>query len=323
MKRYINGILIVLFAQCALYAIEPAHYTDPSDYSVVNDIKRKSDLTQNDVEKWKLVWLGSLQNVTAAGIGGYSMYKAGQGASQLAGMAMAKMNIVDASGKALEGYGGLLTNKWFWALAGAAGIGAGAYKFLYPRVEDGILKQINAYADMCENLDVVKYWYSPQTLGSLGTSVGNASWATTNNIARLKGVQNLLAQAEYALGLLDQLQDSPKVKGLRSRVAQIKLNLLNNEGLLKQAAQYQLQERDMHLQAAQKHAHLQLTQEQASALRIGKISLAATAMSNFFHQGLKTLVYINDNKSKIAGGVAIVTLPAVATYFYIKAKLGL
>src|SRR5438128_12518356 len=91
MKRYVNGILIALLAHGASYAVESAYYTDPSDYSVVNDIARKSHLTQYDVEKWKLVWLGSLQKVTAATIGGYSAYKAGQGAYQLADMAMTKM----------------------------------------------------------------------------------------------------------------------------------------------------------------------------------------------------------------------------------------
>jgi len=55
----------------------------------------------------------------------------------------------------------------------------------------------------------------------------------------------------------------------------------------------------------------------------GKISLAATAMQNFFSNGLKTLVYINDNKGKIAGGTVILVGSTYAAYACIKAKLGL
>lgn len=315
MKRYINGVLLALVIHSASYAAQFSYHTNSSDYSVVNDIKRTSNLTQNDVEKWKLVWLKSLQNIAATTVGGYAAYKAGQGAYQLAGMTMKQMNVAEGSG--------LLTHRWFWAVAGAAGAGTIAYKILYPRIERGILKQVNTYVEFCENLDVVKYWYSHQTLDSLGTSAGNAAWATTNDIARLKGAENLLAQAEYALGLLDQLNDKPAVRSLRARVAQIKQNLTNNLSILKEAAYYELQERSAHLESAQRHAQLRLTQEQTSALKVGKISLAATAMSNFVSNGLKTLVYINDNKGKIAGGAVIVGASAYGTYAYAKAKLGL
>jgi len=311
MKRYITLVLVAF----SLFGVSyPSYYADPSDYSVVSAITKKSNITQYDVEKWKLVWLGSLQNIVATTAAGYSAYQLGQGAGQLASMAMTNLKITKDTG--------LLTHKWFWTAAGAASTGATLYNLLNPRLERGILQQVTAYADFCENLDVVKYWYSWETLGSMGTSVGNAAWATTNNIARLKGVENLLMQAEYALGLLDQLEDKPVVRGLRARIAQIKQNLTNNLGILQQATHYQLQERSMHMEAAQKHAHLQLTQEQTSALRIGKVSLAATAMQNFVSQGLKTLAYINDNKTNIAGGAVIIVGSTYAACAYAKAKLG-
>ncbi|HLX52931.1 MAG TPA: hypothetical protein VKR58_03270, partial [Aquella sp.] len=89
MKRYIQIALFALSAQCGLSNASD-YYGNPSDYSVVNDIKRKSNLTENDVEKWKISGLGSLQNIAALSAvsgAGYATYKAGEGSYQLAGQA--------------------------------------------------------------------------------------------------------------------------------------------------------------------------------------------------------------------------------------------
>lgn len=320
MKRYIQIALFALVAQCGIS--NAAYYENPSDYSVVNDIKRKSNVTENDVEKWKISGLGSLQNIAALGaISGasYATYKAGEGTYQLTGKAFEYIGVA-------EGSAGLLSNKMLWALAGAAGIGMGMYKILYPRIESGILKQVKAFVALCENLDVVKYSFQWETLSAMGKSAGNSAWATDNYIAKSKGIHNLLEQAEYALKLLDQLNDSAEVENLRARVVQIKVNLSNNVGLIDHVAQDQLTKRmqnaEINIKGAQQAANLKLTEEQASALKIGKISLAATAMSNFFSKGLETLVYINDKKEKIVGGALITGAALYGTYAYIKYKLG-
>jgi hypothetical protein len=321
MKRYIQIALCVLVAQCGLLNASD-YYGNPSDYSVVSDIKKKSNLTENDVEKWKISGLGSLQNIVALSAvsgAGYATYKAGEGSYQLAGQAFEYIGVT-------EGSAGVFSNKMLWALAGAAGIGMSMYKILYPRIESGILKQVKAYVALCENLDVVKYLYTWEGLSGMGQSAGNSAWATNNYVARSKGIHNLLDQAEYALKLLDQLNDSSEVENLRKRVAQIKVNLSNNVGIIDHAANNELHKRKQAIaegmQGAQQAAHLRLTEEQASALKVGKISLAATAISNFFSKGLQTLVYINDNKEKIFGGAVIVGLSAYGAYAYIKNKLG-
>ena len=320
MKRYIQIALFALSAQCGIS--NAAYYENPSDYSVVNDIKKKSNLTENDVEKWKISGLGSLQNIAALGAvggAGYVTYKAGEGTYQLAGKAFEYIGVT-------EGSAGIFSNKWMWALAGAAGIGMSMYKILYPRIESGILKQVKAYVALCENLDVVKFLYQQNTLALMGQSAGNAAWATNNYIAKSKGIHNLLDQAEYALSLLDQLNNSLEVENLRARVIQIKVNLNNNVGLIDYFAQNQRTERmhnaEMNIKGAQQAANLKLTEEQTSALKIGKISLAATAISNFFSKGLETLVYINDKKEKIVGGALITGAALYGAYAYIKYKLG-
>ena len=311
MKRYIHVLAVMCFASIGSCLAEFDLYERPADYSVVNDIKKKSDLTQADVDKLKLVWLGRLQEVAAVGVGGYSAYKAGTGAYQL----------LDKLGE----YAPAENNKFLWALAGAAGVSFGAYKVLYTRMERGILGQVKAYVNMCENLDVFKSYYQTESqLAYLGTSAGNSAWATSN-IARLKGIDNLLAQGAFALQLLDQLENAEEVQGLRARVSEIIRRLNNNYNIIAYYAnrEFEARKKDMstRMGGAQELARLKLAQEQASALKVGKISLAVTALSNFLQRSMESTVYLYENKEKIVGGVLIGAGAVYAGLSYLQYKL--
>lgn len=346
MKKLIQALAVVLFitsgfcmgSQVYTYNHASNWCETPADYSIVNAIKAKSDLSQADVDKFKLLFLGGLQNVAAAGIGSYAAYKAGEGT--YGGLDM------------LGSYAPSDNNKFLWALAGAAGVGFGAYKLLYPRIEAGVLSQVKTFIDMCENLDIYNYRYrSFGDLASLGThndkytdwtqkekvlynsawSSTNAAWLTPNNIARLKALNNLLEQCRAAIGLIAELESRGNVattQGLRDKANGI-LHLLNENNInyqtLMAKAQLEAQERkndflagrlvvQQGLQLEQSKANVEATKEQVSASRYKKVSLASTALMNFVEKSFKTLVYVNDKKYEIAGGVlAVILLPSLVS----------
>ena len=234
----------------------------------------------------------------------------------------------------------LVSNKWAWAIAGAVGIGIGSYKFLYPRLERSILNRVKIFVDMCENLDVYSFNYAlqhaqyPGDLAKMGSEPANQSGAKyksewlpvnaawiTNNIARAKGLKNLLEQAGVAVKLLAQLPSTKEVENLRGRVSTIIRHLKNNEALIEWSAQQEQNERDkldaQQVGAQQRVAQLGLVKaqtdaekEKTSALRWAKVMGIINAVPYAAKKTAETLAYIYDNKAKIAGGVvAIYFLP--------------
>ena len=88
MKHYRMLILTIFLSVGSFFNVLSIqnYYDQPSDYLIVNQIHRKSYLTQTDVDKVKLVMLGQFQSVAAAGAGAYVAYKGGSGAYQLLDM---------------------------------------------------------------------------------------------------------------------------------------------------------------------------------------------------------------------------------------------
>jgi len=322
------------FAESYFYNSASGWYENQADYSLVNAIVAKSNITQADVDKFKLVWLGQAQNFAAAGIGAAAVYKGGTTAYQALDM--------------LGSYGPSSDNKFWWALAGAAGIGFGVYKTLYTRLETGILGQIKTYVDMCQNLDIYSYYYSAGDLHLLGTSQQNfqgeqynSAWMPINaawlasNIARKKGMDNLLEQGRAAIKLISQLEQTTVTKSLNSAITEILKRLdekSNNYQLIAYAAQLEAQDRKrlvdqgaaavkQELQLAQQKANVAVAQQTASALWWGKIVGVGTAMSNFVSKSLQTLVYVNDNKEKIAGGLLIGSAAVYGSLIWLQSKL--
>lgn len=343
-KHYIHALSIIFLISSGLslamrqsYSFNPVSgwYETPKDYSIVNAIKTKSDLSQSDVDKFKLISLGRFQDVAAIGIGSYATYKGGTGAYQALDM--------------LGQYGPSGDNKFFWALAGAAGVGLGAYKFLYPRISAGVLQQVKTFINMCENLDVYNFRYErPEQLSYLGTSNVNkhgkaydpawrrinAAWSDTN-IARKKGIDNLLEQCRATIQLIAQLESTAETKDLNDKARWI-LSFLDDNSVNYQtiayAAKLEAQQRANQISAenvvirgqiqlAQDRANVQVAQQQASALWYGKISLAATAMSNLVSNSLRALVYMNDNKEKIIGGGLIAAAAVYGSFNWLQSKL--
>lgn len=290
-------------------------YSEPKDFAIVNAIRKISDLSQADVDRWKLFWLGGFQDVAAAGVGAAAIYKGGTGAYKF----------LDALGD----YGPADSKKFWWALAGAVGVGVGAYKVLYPRLAGAMLSKIKTYATMCGNFTVANS--TNINWATLGTERGNAMWSRSSNIARANGIKELMDQAEVALVLLGELESletksqNDPIALLRTRVGNFQANLMYNNALIQQYAQAdmnaRIQSRGVSVAAAQQLAQLNLAREQKSALKVGKISLAVTAMSNFFQKSMESAVYVYENKEKIVGGVLIGAGAVYAGLSYIQGKL--
>jgi hypothetical protein len=341
--KYANWLLAVAFISYGHCIAVPNPYENLDDYKIVNVILQNSNLTQSEVDKLKLIGFGRFQEAAAAVTGTYAVYKTGTGIYELGSKADNTTKGTFLEPYFNEGILSLLSDKRFWAVAGAVGAGYGAYKVLYSRLERGILDQVKTFADMCENLDVYNYYFggsNPKPLSSMGiigkksneipyNAVGlkvNAVWTNTSSIARQKAIDNLLLQANIASQLLSQLENTTEVQQLRNRINTINTNLNYNKSVIDYYAQQELQERvrsySVHMQGAQQAANVNLAQQQASALWYGKISLAATALSNFAKNSLATVVYINDNKEKIAGGLAtaiilpVLAVKALQTWYY-------
>ena len=76
------------------------------------------------------------------------------------------------------------------------------------------------------------------------------------------------------------------------------------------------------MQGMQQQAQLNLMNQQASALRVGKWSLGITAVSNFFKKGMEALVFVNDNQAKIISGAVVSFFLVPKIFSAIKEQLG-
>jgi hypothetical protein len=238
---------------CGVYA---------SDKNVVKAIHKVTHVTDKDIEKWKLLWLGKenadmpIDDDTGESV----MAAAGKKVLDVAqsfqlepepGTSLIDTFIYERIIKKiadwLRRYGpaisgkrqdqDIVSNSWLWAFLGASKTGPIAYKLLYPRAEREILDKVKRYADYGESLDVCRFVYqSEQSLNTIGNSAGNDAWKASNR-ARLKGVLDLIEQGHIALQLLGYLKDSQEKKQLKNRVTMITIRLQNNVLILKMVAE--------------------------------------------------------------------------------------
>lgn len=269
----INLIGLISFSMIQAAASTTNFYADPKDEDVVNAIKKISDISEKDVKRFKLARLGKLEKPVAGMIGTAAMAAGGFGVSQ-AHEKVTKLFSASTLAQYLGRLAPTSDNKIWWALAGAIGLGAGAYRVLYPRLKQAILAKVNRYVEFCESLDIYKNSYAdPIHLNELGLSAGESMWVASN-IARVKGIQNLIEQGKNAVILLDPLDNTEEVQALRGRLSSIQKALAHNLYYLNFAAQQEWQQRvqyaSMNIQGAQQQAQLQATKAQEGALKATK-----------------------------------------------------
>lgn len=341
MKRSVYGFIASVLLCLGSYSIISASfYDDPSDYKVINAIKRISNLTESDATRITLRWLGKLQDYAAGTTGMFAAFWGGMQAHEFGDWV--ETGLVGTPEKPAEA--GLLktylsanlfnviSDKRFWAIAGVIGAAGVSYKVLEPRLARGIIDRVRTFVEMCENLDVYNFDYAqyPGGLASMGSGTANsqgqpyasqwlganAAWAASN-IAREKGIANLIAQANIAMELLTKVESTDDVKNLRARIGTIKTYLANNQPTIQWAAQQEKNQRSQNLAYEQQAAQLDLTKDTKKTGWYARVYLATTTLGNLVQGTLKTLTYIADNKEKIVTG-AVTT--ALALY-WVKAQL--
>ena len=109
----------------------------------MNAIKQYSNLTEADVNQYKLLWLGGLGTAGAFVLGAASTIGAGVGAYQQAGL---------VQGITFESTPSWMTNALVLAGLGSVGAGYVSYKLLYPRIRAGVLNKVQRFIDVCEAL---------------------------------------------------------------------------------------------------------------------------------------------------------------------------
>jgi hypothetical protein len=241
MKRFLNTIFfgMMVFGSSYLWAMDSGIEYTSQDLSIVNAIKRQSNITQYDVDKYKLLFLGGFAPLTALGTSGYAAYRAGQKAYTVASNNPDMIKDAFASTwmpSSLKDYmpsestQGWMTNKVLWAGVAAGGVMYGMYPVLYSRTKEGILGKIQKFDNVCSRLSVANRIYT--SLDELQVNIPS-SWSGKSEIAQYLALDNLFDQGGYAIDLLEQVAHwGIDVIKWQNRIADFNKNLMANKNLL-------------------------------------------------------------------------------------------
>jgi hypothetical protein len=180
------------------------------DTLVVKEIKRHTNLTQSDVNRWKFLWMGRLGTPTVAGAAAYGTYTAATAAYQAADTTNIYIKNFFASQyfpTVFNSSQWLPKDQYLLAAAGATAVGLTAYKVLYPRIKLGVWNKVQKFVDYCKTLSI-----ATTEIGNFNSlraiqhrMVDDMIWQTVSPMAVENGIQELLRQAQYAGQLLVQL----------------------------------------------------------------------------------------------------------------------
>lgn len=338
MKRYSNVLLFAFLAQLGLFNIMYAVKIVPTtlgDNAIVDAIKRYSDLSEADVNQWKLIWLGRLGTTGAFLAGAASAVGAGAGAYQHAGM---------VQGIAPEGVPGWVTNALVLAGVGSAGAGYVSYKMLNPRLRAGVLAKVQRLIDVCEDLINKKRhtiaYDSGNSVEQIKTELLPDGWSPMSDVAVYNALVNLFMQAQCARILLNQIDPTHSdvmLQEKRDKIDAYVKAFENNKDVYEDALEQIIQKKKQAERAAE-------TEEQKKKREAAELAvLQATVGEKQAVTGLvgaKTtetygqmvvdsikgtwsgLNYIYKNKEKILYRLGVLSAAAYGAYTYAKSQLG-
>ena len=327
MKRYIHIALLALVAQCGLsnvvYSINIAP-TTLGDDAIVSAIKQYSDLTEADLNQYKLLWLGRLGTYGSFLVGVASAVGAGVGSYQQAG------TIQTVTPERVPSW---MTNPVVLAGLGSLGAGYMSYRTLYPRLRPGVLAKVQKFLDVCEAInndtlqdpnDNKKFTivnYSFQNVFQLKKSYLPQSWLSASDIAVYNALANLEQQGQVAQALLAQigLEDDSEIKKKHTLIGNYTNNLSYNKNLYglfttvqekKNEQQYKQQEerkkREELLKEQRENVELALLQGKAAAkkqetglLQAKKMRTYGEMAANSVRNTMSALNSIYQNREKI------------------------
>src|SRR5579862_3547754 len=333
MKRYIQIALIALVAQCGLSNV--VYGMDNKDpYSLVNEIKQYSDLTDVDVNQYKLLWLRSLGTAGAFLAGAASTIGAGVKAYQQSGIVQSVTP---------EQVPSWMTNPVVLAGLGSLGAGYVSYRILYPRIRAGVLNKVQKFIDVCKELEedspygfdhgVAKRFSVVNRKFSNFSEVKEylpQSWSAIDNIAVYNALTNLLEQAIIAKNLLKQIGTNDFEIQEKSRLIEGYIQALSKnkdfyEPEIEQRKQKKQQKKQKAVEIAGLEADVSLKQKKAALVEqqtgLTQAIKARTYLqmaSDFITRTWNGLNYIYNTK---VGNVVIVGVPVYGMYWYLKNKL--
>lgn len=317
MKRYIQIALIALVAQCGLsdvvYGMQVAP-TTVGPNSIVDAIKKNSNLTDADVNQYKLLWLGGLGTAGAFLAGAASTVGAGVKAYQYSGAVQAI---------AQERVPSWMTNA---LLAGLGSTGAGyiSYRMLYPRIRAGIIAKVQKFLDVCDALhqdspadqkgtifSIVSFdFYKAQYALSVLQAYLPRLWPKRDDLAVYSALDNLAKQGERAQTLLNQIGTDPEVNEMREVVNTYSANLSGNVKLYGSIIS------DENKQNLKK----QLGEAKLAGIQAGTSLMKAKTLKTYGTMLWNGLNFLYEHKQMITGALA--SAGVISAYSYMKAKLG-
>lgn len=227
MKNYIQMLVIIVvivgsdFCGNVIFAAQPNPIVSVStgSNSLVDAIKGYSDITEDDVDKWKLLWLGGLNALPALAIGTYSTVKA----AEVTGNVFKSIEARDPSDwlkKRMLTLPDSLKEAAPWTAIAAIGAGLVSYKIFYPRIRLGVINKVQNFIDVCGRLTIAQ-----QQINQVPVE-----WSTERPIAICKALNNLENQAAFAGVLLNQVgRNDPDVITMLPLVTRYHNNLLTNK----------------------------------------------------------------------------------------------
>lgn len=241
MRHFLNSIVvgIVIFGGSHIFAMDSGIEYTPQDLSLVNAIKRQSNLTQSDVDKYKLLFLGGFASLTALSVPAYAAYKAGVKAYTVANnnpfiirqaftstwMPTSAQDYMP-SGSMQE----WMTSRVLWSGIAAGGAFKLIFPVLYSRTKEGIFEKIKNFEKVCSALSVAKNSY--KSLDELQRNIPS-SWSGKTEVAQYLALENLFQQGGCAIDLLGQVEHwGINVAQWEKKIADFNMNLMANKNLL-------------------------------------------------------------------------------------------
>lgn len=265
-------------------------YRDPAfsenESSIVQYIKTFSNITSDDVNRYKLLWTGPFGNLMPFVGGAYGLKKGWQYgkvgynmASQVAPSKETFMNIfkndlylkILGERKPSERLINILSSQSTWAGVGMVGLGAAAYKVLNSRVQAGIFQKIKKLVEFCQTqvACIASYHTIDDLAVAFSQADNNTVWLVGDPFDRQSGFINLISQVNNAVLLIDQIKPYTPSEGqqglaeMRRKLGVFKINLERNIALLSQdimqaqaAQDYQLRRVGDELKRAQTQAEI-------------------------------------------------------------------
>ena len=301
MKRFLNSIFAGMLIFYSSYASAMYQYTD-EDMVIVDEITQQSDITESDVAKYKLLFLGGFAPLTALGSSGYASYRAGRALYEnpeyIAKVTGPLDKWVSEDYKPSESLQNILSNKILWAGVASGGVMYGMYPVLYSRTKEGIIEKLKKFDMVCKKLAIAKLAFN--NVQQLEENI-DPSWHVGNPIAWCAALDNLVAQGGRAQRLLNQLRNwGVDVSAWTERIAFYNRHLVHNKNLFADRCNQLITVRRKEYG---EHLKMQGEEAKVAGQHIKNVTSVWSILKDITSSSAKAVKFGYENKEAIAAAV--------------------